>query len=78
VVALTLSRGLRGSHGGLLIVAVVLIIVLATPAVAKVSGTERFDGGLVVSGASGKRKVVGSVVAAQGVFTAPLHVPWVR
>jgi hypothetical protein len=33
------------------------------------SGAERFDGGLVVSGAAGKRTAVGSVIAMTGVFT---------
>jgi hypothetical protein len=48
---------------------VVLIAAASSAGVARRSGGERFDGGLVVSSASGKRVVVGSVVAMSGVFS---------
>lgn len=54
--------------GALLAVAAMLVTCAAAPGAARTSGPEQFDGGLIVSGASGTRKVVGSVVAARGVF----------
>ena len=46
-----------------------LITAASAPAVARTSGSERFDGGLVVSNPSGKRTVAGSAIAMSGVFT---------
>jgi len=46
-----------------------LITAASAPGDAGTSGSERFDGGLVVSNPSGKRTVAGSVVAMSGVFT---------
>jgi hypothetical protein len=53
----------------LLAVGAVLATSAAAVGAARTSGPEEFDSGLIVSGASGSRNVVGSVVAARGVFT---------
>jgi hypothetical protein len=64
-----MRRAARGTLSALLVVGVMLITAASAPGVARTSGSERFDGGLVVSNASGKRTVAGSVVAMSGVFT---------
>jgi hypothetical protein len=53
----------------LLAIAFALMTVSAASSANSKSGAERFDGGLVVSGASGKRTVAGSAVAMSGVFS---------
>jgi hypothetical protein len=63
-----MGRRARVSLSVLLAVGVVLIAAAASAGVARWSGGERFDRGLVVSNASGKRVAVGSVVAMSGVF----------
>jgi hypothetical protein len=52
----------------LVAVSVVLVTVASAQGTAWTTGSERFDGGLVVTGASGARKVAGSVIAMSGVF----------
>jgi hypothetical protein len=64
-----MGRAARGTLSTLLAVGVMLVTAVSAPGVARTSGSERFDGGLVVSNASGKRTVVGSVVAMSGVFS---------
>jgi hypothetical protein len=64
-----MGRRARVSLSVLLAVGVVLIAAASSAGVARRSGGERFDGGLMVSNASGKRVVVGSVVAMSGVFS---------
>src|SRR5690348_4138308 len=66
------ARGGRPGTVGLvtlLAVGAVLVTSAAAVGAARTSGPEEFDGGLIVSGASGSRNVVGSIVAARGVFT---------
>jgi hypothetical protein len=46
-----------------------LVTVSSVSAVTLASGPQTFNGGLVVSSKAGKRKVIGSVIAASGVFT---------
>jgi hypothetical protein len=53
--------------GGALAVLAAAALVPGT-AVAQTTGAESFYGGLVVSSANGKRKVLGSVIAGSGVF----------
>jgi hypothetical protein len=48
--------------------AIVLVIAASASGAPRSSGLERFHGGLVVSGASGTRRVVGSAIAMSGVF----------
>src|SRR5437764_6623243 len=60
---------MRGTLGALLAVVAMLVTAASAPGAARTSGSERFDGGLVASNASGKRTVVGSVIAMSGVFT---------
>jgi len=64
-----MGRQARVSLSALLGVAVVLMTPALSAAFARTSGSERFDGGLVVSNASGKRVVAGSVVAMSGAFS---------
>src|SRR6187399_1092000 len=64
-----MGRRASASLSVLLAVGVVLITAASSAGVARTSGSERFDGGLVASNASGKRVVVGSVVATSGVFS---------
>ena len=64
-----MGRSARGTLGALLALGVMLITAASAPGVARTSGSERFDGGLVASNASGKRTVAGSVIAMSGVFT---------
>src|SRR5437867_5393794 len=64
-----MGRQARGTPSALLGVGVMLITAASAPAVARTSGSEQFHGGLLVSGAPGKRTVVGSVIAMSGVFT---------
>ena len=64
-----MRRLLRAPLAALPVVGCMLVAVASAPGLASTSGSERFDGGLVVSGASGKRTVVGSVIAMSGVFT---------
>jgi len=64
-----MGRRASASLSVLLVVGVVLITAASSAGVARTSGSERFDGGLVASNASGKRVVVGSVVAMSGVFS---------
>jgi hypothetical protein len=45
-----------------------LVTAASAPGGARTSGSERFDGGLVASSASGTRTVVGAVIAMSGVF----------
>jgi hypothetical protein len=63
------DRSATGALGALLAVAAMLVSTPAAPGSARTSGGEQFEGGLVVSSASGKRTVVGSVVAMSGVFS---------
>lgn len=63
-----MGRQARVSLSALLAVGVVLTTADSSAAVAQASGSERFDGGLVVSNATGKRTAAGSVVAMSGVF----------
>jgi hypothetical protein len=49
--------------------ALVLVTAASAPGAARTSGSERFDGGLVVSNVAGRRTVAGSVIAMSGVFT---------
>ena len=60
---------LKGTLGALLAVVATLVTAAAAQGAAGTSGSERFDGGLVASNASGKRTVAGSVIAMSGVFT---------
>ena len=60
---------MRGTLGALLAVVAMLVTAASAPAAAGTSGSERFDGGLVASNASGKRTVAGSVIAMSDVFT---------
>jgi hypothetical protein len=53
---------------GVFAVGLGLVTAASAPAEARTSGSERFDGGLVVRNVSGNRIVNGSVVAATGVF----------
>ena len=46
-----------------------LVAAASAAAVVRTSGSERFDGGLVVSNPSGKRTVAGSAIAMSGVFS---------
>jgi len=64
-----MGRRARVSLSVLVAVGFVLIAAASSAGVAQTSGSERFDGGLMVSNASGKRVVVGSVVAMSGVFS---------
>jgi hypothetical protein len=64
-----MGQAARGTVCALLAVVVMLITAASASGVARTSGSERFDGGLVVSNPSGKRTVVGSVVAMSGVFS---------
>jgi hypothetical protein len=59
----------KGTLSALVAVGALLIGAASAPGLVRTSGSERFDGGLVVSSASGKRAVAGSVVAMSGVFT---------
>ena len=59
----------RATFGALLAVSFVLIAAASSAAVDRMSGSERFDGGLLVSNPSGKRVVAGSVIAMSGVFS---------
>src|SRR5205085_9945873 len=61
-----MKRHMRGTLGALLAVVAMLVTAASAPGAA---GSERFDGGLVASNASGKRTVAGSVIAMSGVFT---------
>jgi hypothetical protein len=63
-----MGRWARKVVAVLVVGAVLLAVAPAAPAAARSSGSEHFDGGLIVSGASGTRTVVGSVVAMSGVF----------
>jgi hypothetical protein len=63
-----MGRPARGTLGALLALALILATAASAPGADRTRGSERFDGALVVSGASGKRTVVGSVVAMSGVF----------
>jgi hypothetical protein len=64
-----MERPAKATLIALLAVGVMLMTAAAAPAVAATSGSERFDGGLVVSNPSGKRTVAGSVIAMRGVFS---------
>src|SRR5204863_7938029 len=64
-----MGRPARGTFSVLLAVGVMLITAASAPGDARTSGSERFNGGLVVSNPSGKRTVAGSVVALSGVFS---------
>jgi hypothetical protein len=59
----------RGPLSARLTVVAMLVTAASAPGVARTSGAERLDGGLVASSASGKRTVAGSVIAMSGVFT---------
>src|SRR5207237_1315674 len=59
----------RGTLGAFVAVTATLVIAASAPGAARTSGSERFDGGLVASNASGKRTVAGSVIAMSGMFT---------
>jgi len=60
---------LKRAVGVLVAVAIMVILVSsATAAAGETSGPQRFDGGLIASTKAGKRKVLGSVIAASGVF----------
>ena len=63
-----MGRSTRGTVGALLVLGVILVTAASAPGAARTSGSERFDGGLVVSGASGQRQAVGSAIAMSGVF----------
>jgi hypothetical protein len=63
-----MGRSARGTVGALLVLGVMLVTAASAPGAARTSGSERFDGGLVVSGASGQRQAVGSAIAMSGVF----------
>ncbi|HEY2219196.1 MAG TPA: hypothetical protein VGH35_07620 [Gaiellaceae bacterium] len=63
-----MERRARVSSSGLLALGVVLVMAASSAGLPPTSGSERFDGGLVVSSASGKRMVTGSVIAMSGVF----------
>src|SRR5437764_14365667 len=60
---------MRGTLGALLAVVAMLVTAASAPGAPGAAGSERFDGGLVASNASGKRTVAGSVIAMSGVFT---------
>lgn len=64
-----MGRPARGTLGALLAVGAMLITAASAPGGPRTSGSERLDGGLVVSNQSGKRTVAGSVVAMSGVFS---------
>jgi hypothetical protein len=57
------------AFGALVTVVVMLVTVSSASAVTLTSGSQTFNGGLVISSKAGKRKVIGSVIAASGVFT---------
>jgi hypothetical protein len=57
---------MRGAAAALLAIAIACTI--SVPATAKTSGRQTFKGVIVVSGGSGTREVVSSVVIAKGVF----------
>jgi hypothetical protein len=63
-----MERRARGALGALLAIGGTLVAVSSAPARPRTTGSQYFDGGLVVSSASGQRKVIGSVVAGRGVF----------
>jgi hypothetical protein len=56
---------------GAVVTVVVMLVTLSSSAsaVTRASGPETFNGGLVASSTAGKRKVIGSAIAASGVFT---------
>jgi hypothetical protein len=62
-----MGRLSRCASTAALVVASVLMV-LTTPAFAQTSGTEKFNGLIVASGASGERELVSSPVVAKGVF----------
>jgi hypothetical protein len=64
-----MGRSARRTHVALLAAVAALVAVAPASGRTAATGSERFDGGLVVSGASGKRTVVGSVIAMSGAFT---------
>jgi hypothetical protein len=64
-----MRRRTRRGFGALAIAGAAVATVAVAPAGSQTSGRATFDGGLVVSGASGEREVMGSVVAVRGVFT---------
>jgi hypothetical protein len=65
---MTMRRLGRGTLGALLGVGLMLAALSSASAAVEKSGPEAFHGGLVISGATGGRKVVGSVIAASGVY----------
>jgi hypothetical protein len=62
------ERQAKRALSALLAVALMLGTAASAAGGLRASGREQFHGGLVVSGASGKRTVVGSVIAMSGVF----------
>jgi hypothetical protein len=63
-----MGRPTKGALGALLGVGFMLAALTSASAAVEESGPQTFHGGLIISGASGGRKVVGSVIAASGVF----------
>jgi hypothetical protein len=63
---------MRGAAAAFL--AAVIAFASSAPAMATTSGSQTFDGVIVVSGASGTREVVSSVIIAKGVFRGIGHV----
>jgi len=59
----------RRPDGALVAVVAILVTAASAPGAAGTSGSERFDGGLVVSNVAGRRTVAGSVIAMSGVFS---------
>ncbi|MEA2494903.1 MAG: hypothetical protein QOJ29_2814 [Thermoleophilaceae bacterium] len=57
---------MRGAVAAL--VAIAITFAISAPATATTSGKQTFEGVIVVSGSSGTRKVVSSLVVAKGVF----------
>jgi len=55
-------------------VGALLLFVPSLPASTRTTGKQSFHGGLVVSNASGQRKVLGTVVATSGVFNGVGHI----
>lgn len=67
------ARQLRAVLSALVTVGITLAV-LSSPALAQTTGSETFHGVLVVSGASGTRELVSSVIVAKGVFNGVGHV----
>jgi hypothetical protein len=63
-----MGRLAKVALGALLGVGFMLAALASASAAVEESGPQTFHGGLIASGASGGRKVVGSVIAASGVF----------